>query len=62
MFIVFISTGIVAGILILLIVKLFPPASGVNIALTSRNEINSFNNFSQIISTFTVKWFSWIII
>lgn len=57
MFLVFISTGVVAAILILVIVKMFPPASGVNIPLNGQTQINSFNNFSQIISTFTVSDF-----
>ncbi|MDR3259105.1 MAG: dicarboxylate/amino acid:cation symporter [Fusobacteriaceae bacterium] len=50
----FIGTGIIAGIIILTIVKLFPPADGVNISVTAADSIQKLNAADQIVKAITV--------
>ncbi|MDP1604253.1 MAG: dicarboxylate/amino acid:cation symporter [Legionella sp.] len=58
MAIVFIFTGIVAAIYAIVIVKIFPPAEGVYLALTTIKPIPQGNFATQITTIFTVSDFS----
>lgn len=55
---VFIITGIIAGILIITLVTLFPPAAGVNITLENAASIEKISLSSAIIKALTVNDFS----
>ncbi len=58
MSLVFVFTGIVAALFMLIIVKIFPPAQGVFLQLTMPNKIASVNLSEQIVKIFTVSDFS----
>jgi len=52
---VFIGTGIVAGIIILVIVNVFPPAEGVNLGVIQGESLKETGTFAQqIVKAFTV--------
>lgn len=55
---VFTITGIIAGVLIITLVTLFPPAAGVNIILESAASIEKISLSSAIIKALTVNDFS----
>lgn len=55
---VFTITGIIAGVLIIVLVTLFPPAAGVNITLESAASIEKISLSSAIIKALTVNDFS----
>ena len=57
LFIVFISTGLVAAVLILIVVSIFPPALGVQLETSSIELQKPFETGSQIVNTFTVNDF-----
>lgn len=61
MFALFVITGLIAGILIIFIVKVFPPAAGVKIALESPGEIEKVNLAQQIVNALTVDDFTKLI-
>lgn len=54
---VFISTGLVAGVIILIIVNLFPPAQGVNLHLNAMEALKPFQTGDQIVKALTVSDF-----
>ena len=54
---VFLVTGGIAAILMLVTVTFFPPAQGVNIALTAPGEIQAFSTPDQIVKAFTTDDF-----
>ncbi len=54
---VFVSTGLVAAVLILTIVTIFPPAQGVQLDMPAAEIIQPFKTGAQIVSTFTVDDF-----
>lgn len=54
---VFVSTGLIASVLILITVTVFPPAKGVNIDITETQIVNPLSTADQIVSTFTVDDF-----
>ncbi len=54
---VFVSTGLIASVLILVTVTIFPPAKGVNIDITETQIVNPLSTADQIVSTFTVDDF-----
>lgn len=58
MAIVFIFTGMVAASFTLLIVKLFPPAVGIDVPLVMPEQISTPHFFDQITGIFTVSDFS----
>ena len=58
MLLTFIVTGIIAGVLIIVTVKLFPPALGVNIAMEAGTEIEKISLADQIVNALTVGDFS----
>ena len=55
---VFIVTGAIASVVIIVMVKLFPPAEGVNIALTAPEALDSVNLGEQIVKALTVNDFA----
>ncbi|MEG0135488.1 MAG: dicarboxylate/amino acid:cation symporter [Cetobacterium sp.] len=57
LFMVFLSTGLIATVLIIVVVKIFPPAQGVSLNLTATDAIKPFETGNQIVSAFTVKDF-----
>ncbi len=54
---VFLLTGAVAAILMLVTVSLFPPAAGTNIQLQAAGEIQAFSTPDQIVKAFTTDDF-----
>lgn len=54
---VFVSTGAVAAIIILIIVNIFPPAQGVNLSLTTAEALQPFQTGDQIVKAITVTDF-----
>ncbi len=58
MFGTFVFTGIIAAIFMIYVVKLFPPALGVNLQLTAPNKIETINLADQIVSAVSVTDFS----
>lgn len=55
--IVFVSTGLVAALLIIVVVTFFPPAEGVNLHLQTTEALKPFQTGDQIVSALTVKDF-----
>lgn len=59
MFLTFIVTGLIAAVIILVVVKIFPPAAGVNIELgTGGAELEKLSLANQIVQALTVNDFS----
>ncbi|WFA08817.1 dicarboxylate/amino acid:cation symporter [Tissierella sp. Yu-01] len=58
MFLTFIVTGLIAAILIIIVVKIFPPAEGVNIAIETVEELEKITLTEQIVNALTVNDFS----
>jgi Na+/H+-dicarboxylate symporter len=58
MAVIFLFTGIVAAIYALFIVKIFPPAQGISLALTTVPKATTFNFFKQVPEILTVAEFS----
>jgi Na+/H+-dicarboxylate symporter len=54
---VFISTGIIASVLMLLTVIIFPPAKGVNVELTKPDSVEQLSAADQFVKAFTVPDF-----
>ena len=54
---VFVSTGAVAAVIILIIVNIFPPAQGVNLSLTTAEALQPFQTGDQIVKAITVTDF-----
>lgn len=55
--VVFVSTGLVAALLIIFIVTMFPPAQGVSLELSQAEALKPFETADQIVATFTVSDF-----
>jgi Na+/H+-dicarboxylate symporter len=58
MFLTFVVTGLIAAILIIFVVKIFPPAEGVNIAIETVEELERITLSEQIVNALTVNDFS----
>lgn len=58
--IVFVVTGVIASVLILIVVKIFPPAEGVKVALET-GDLDKISIGEAIVNTFTVPDFSGIL-
>ncbi len=58
MFKVFVATGIIAGIVIILSVTIFPPAQGVDLALEAGDAVESVNLSEAIVNAITVGDFA----
>lgn len=54
---VFVSTGFIAAIMILIIVTIFPPAEGVNLSLQAAETLKPFQTGDQIVKALTVTDF-----
>ncbi len=54
----FFVTGLIAAVIIIIAVKIFPPAQGVNIALEMAGEIETVSISEQIVNALTVNDFS----
>ena len=57
MFLTFVVTGLIAALLIITVVTLFPPAKGVNIPLEATEELQSLNLMEQVVKAITVPDF-----
>src|SRR5579863_948591 len=53
MMVVFIATGIIASVLMLIAVKIYPPAEGINITLPSDTHFQELKVSDQIVKAFT---------
>lgn len=58
MFLVFVITGLIAAILILIVVRVFPPAAGANIVIDATGELEELSLADQIVQALTVNDFS----
>jgi len=58
LFLTFVVTGLIAAVIILIVVKLFPPAAGVNLALEVTTELETVKLSNQIVNALTVNDFS----
>ena len=56
--IVFLVTGAIAAILMLVTVTFFPPAAGTNIRLEAPGEFQALKTMDQVVKAFTVEDFS----
>ncbi|CAM3149125.1 dicarboxylate/amino acid:cation symporter [Streptobacillus ratti] len=61
MLFVFVATGLIASVIILFVVKIFPPAEGVNIIVNEVAELKAISTGEQIVKTFTVTDFTELI-
>ncbi|HCX61372.1 MAG TPA: sodium:proton antiporter [Clostridiales bacterium] len=61
MFLTFVVTGLIAAILIIVVVKVFPPAQGVNLELQAADELQKLSFADQIVAALTVNDFSKIL-
>lgn len=58
MFLTFVVTGLIAAVLIIVVVKIFPPAAGVNIELVAEAELEEVSVADQIVKALTVNDFT----
>ncbi|HBD65175.1 MAG TPA: sodium:proton antiporter [Clostridiales bacterium] len=58
MFLTFVVTGLIAAILILVVVNVFPPAAGANIEIGEGAELEKLSFANQIVQALTVNDFS----
>lgn len=61
MLLVFVITGLIAAVLIIIIVKIYPPAEGVNIQVEAAGELDKLTFADQVVSAITVNDFSKIL-
>lgn len=61
MFLTFVVTGLIAAILIIIVVSVFPPAQGVNLELQATEELQKLSFADQIVAALTVNDFSKIL-
>jgi Na+/H+-dicarboxylate symporter len=61
MLLVFVITGLFAAVLIIFIVKVYPPAEGVNIQVEAAGELEKLTFADQVVSAITVNDFSKIL-
>ena len=57
MLLVFIITGLIASIIMILVVNIFPPAKGVNIEMEMPEELNTLKTGDQVVKALTVSDF-----
>lgn len=58
MFLTFVVTGLIAAVVIIFVVKLFPPAQGVNLLMETAGDLEKIKLIDQIVSALTVNDFS----
>lgn len=61
MFLMFVITGLIAAILIIIVVKIYPPAQGVNLELQASEELQKLTFADQVVAALTVNDFSKIL-
>lgn len=61
MLLIFVVTGLFAAVLIILVVKIYPPAEGVNIQMEAAGELEKLSFGDQVVSAITVNDFSKIL-
>ena len=61
MLLVFVITGLFAAILIIIVVKVYPPAEGVNLQVEAAGELEKLSFGDQVVSAITVNDFSKIL-
>ena len=61
MFLTFVVTGMIAAVLIIVVVKIFPPAQGVNLELQATEELQKLSFADQIVAAITVNDFNKIL-
>lgn len=61
MFLVFIVTGLIASVIMILVVNIFPPAKGVHIEMPQAEEIKPLSTSEQIVAALTVTDFTELI-
>ena len=61
MFLIFVVTGLIAAILIITVVTVFPPAEGVSIELQDTEELQRLSFADQVVAALTVNDFSKIL-
>lgn len=57
MFLIFIITGLIASVIMITVVNIFPPAKGVNIAMEAAEDIEPLKTGEQIVKAITVADF-----
>lgn len=57
MFLTFVVTGLIAAVIIIIVVTIFPPAQGVDIAMEQTDDIEPLNLAEQIVKAITVPDF-----
>jgi Na+/H+-dicarboxylate symporter len=58
MFLIFVITGLIAAVLILIVVKVFPPAAEANIVIGATGELEELSLADQIVQALTVNDFN----
>ncbi|NLY09612.1 MAG: dicarboxylate/amino acid:cation symporter [Tissierellia bacterium] len=58
MFLVFVITGIIAALIIITVVKIAPPAAGVNLSMETGTELEKLNFGEQVVKALTVGDFN----
>lgn len=58
MFMLFVGTGLIAAVLIIVVVKVLPPAQGANLALEAAGDLETVKLADQIVGALTVNDFS----
>jgi Na+/H+-dicarboxylate symporter len=58
MFLTFVITGLIAAVIILIAVKVFPPAAGANIVFETTTELEKLTLADQVVQALTVNDFS----
>ncbi|MDD4437270.1 MAG: dicarboxylate/amino acid:cation symporter [Tissierellia bacterium] len=61
MLLVFVITGLFAAVLIIIVVKVYPPAEGVNLQVEAAGELEKLSFGDQVVSAITVNDFSKIL-
>lgn len=57
MLLIFVITGLIASVIMIITVKVFPPAEGVNIGMETAENIEALNTSEQIVKALTVSDF-----
>lgn len=61
MLLIFVITGFIASVIMIVTVKVFPPAEGVNIAMEAPESLDALNTAEQVVKAFTVSDFPQLI-
>jgi len=61
MMVIFVATGLAASVIMLVVVSVFPPASGVHIPLPVAPDLQAFSAADQLVRAFTVPDFPFLL-